>query len=132
MNLQFGEKYEKLRAEVQAFCARSWPLTSAEARLDFGKQLGGNTAPLVFGVDAERGDPGKPLGRLRFGHHEADQAVHRWPDRLNLWAEWERLATNLADADREATAQAFYESHRGERWTRARRPTGPSAGRSWR
>ena len=33
MNLQFGEKYEKLRAEVRAFCAESWPLRSEEARL---------------------------------------------------------------------------------------------------
>jgi hypothetical protein len=33
MNLQLGEKYEKLRAEVRAFCAESWPLRGAEARL---------------------------------------------------------------------------------------------------
>jgi alkylation response protein AidB-like acyl-CoA dehydrogenase len=33
MNLQFGEKYEKLRAEVRAFCAESWPLRGDEARL---------------------------------------------------------------------------------------------------
>ena len=33
MNLQLGEKYEKLRAEVHAFCAESWPLRGAEARL---------------------------------------------------------------------------------------------------
>jgi len=34
MNLQFGEKYEQLRAEVRAFCAESWPLRGAEAKLD--------------------------------------------------------------------------------------------------
>jgi alkylation response protein AidB-like acyl-CoA dehydrogenase len=33
MNLHFGEKYEKLRAEARAFCAASWPLTGAEAAL---------------------------------------------------------------------------------------------------
>jgi len=33
MNLQFGEKYETLRSEVAAFCAKTWPLTGAEARL---------------------------------------------------------------------------------------------------
>ena len=33
MNLSFGEKYEKLRAEVRAFCAASWPLQGDEARL---------------------------------------------------------------------------------------------------
>jgi alkylation response protein AidB-like acyl-CoA dehydrogenase len=32
MNLQFGEKYEKLRAEVRAFCETSWPLAGAEAQ----------------------------------------------------------------------------------------------------
>jgi alkylation response protein AidB-like acyl-CoA dehydrogenase len=33
MNLQLGEEYEKLRAEVRAFCAASWPLRGAEAAL---------------------------------------------------------------------------------------------------
>lgn len=33
MNLHFGEKYEKLRAEVRAFCAESWPLQGDAARL---------------------------------------------------------------------------------------------------
>ena len=33
MNLEFGEKYETLRAEVRAFCAGSWPLRGDEARL---------------------------------------------------------------------------------------------------
>jgi alkylation response protein AidB-like acyl-CoA dehydrogenase len=38
MNLQFGEKYEKLRAEVRAFCAGSWPLAGGEARLSEREQ----------------------------------------------------------------------------------------------
>jgi len=38
MNLQFGEKYETLRAEVQAFCAASWPLSGDEARLSEREQ----------------------------------------------------------------------------------------------
>jgi alkylation response protein AidB-like acyl-CoA dehydrogenase len=33
MNLQFGEKYEKLRAEARAFCEASWPPRGDEARL---------------------------------------------------------------------------------------------------
>ena len=33
MDLQFGEKYETLRAEVRKFCAESWPLRGDEARL---------------------------------------------------------------------------------------------------
>jgi alkylation response protein AidB-like acyl-CoA dehydrogenase len=38
MNLQFGEKYEKLRAEVRAFCEKTWPLAGAEARLSEREQ----------------------------------------------------------------------------------------------
>ena len=34
MDLRFGEEYERLRAEVRAFCAGSWPLRAEEARLD--------------------------------------------------------------------------------------------------
>jgi alkylation response protein AidB-like acyl-CoA dehydrogenase len=33
LNLQFGERYEKLRAEVREFCRESWPLAGDEARL---------------------------------------------------------------------------------------------------
>jgi alkylation response protein AidB-like acyl-CoA dehydrogenase len=32
MNLQFGEKYETLRAEVRAFCERTWPLAGSQAQ----------------------------------------------------------------------------------------------------
>jgi alkylation response protein AidB-like acyl-CoA dehydrogenase len=34
MNLQFGEKYEKLRSEVRAFCSDSWPPRGGDATLD--------------------------------------------------------------------------------------------------
>jgi alkylation response protein AidB-like acyl-CoA dehydrogenase len=33
MNLQFGEKYEQLRAEVRAFCEASWPARGAATEL---------------------------------------------------------------------------------------------------
>ncbi len=38
MNLQFGERYEKLGAEVRAFCEQSWPLSGPEARLSEREQ----------------------------------------------------------------------------------------------
>jgi len=38
MNLQFGERYEKLRADVRAFCAETWPLRGDEARLSEREQ----------------------------------------------------------------------------------------------
>lgn len=42
------------------------------------------------------------------------RAVHEWPARMDLWEEWERLATNLADEERDKTAQAFLEKNRAE------------------
>ena len=54
------------------------------------------------------------LGKLPGWDARTFQAVHRWPERLDLWAEWERLATNLADEDRKATARAFYDANRAE------------------
>ena len=41
-------------------------------------------------------------------------AVTSWPVRMDLWLEWERIATNLANEHRAADAAAFYESHRAE------------------
>ena len=38
MNLQFGEKYERLRAETCAFCAESWPLRGSEVQLSTREQ----------------------------------------------------------------------------------------------
>lgn len=68
------------------------------------------------------------LGTLPGWESRTFRAVHRWPERLDLWAEWERLATNLADEGRKETARAFYDRHRDamdagaevywpERWT---------------
>lgn len=39
-------------------------------------------------------------------------AIHSWPDRMDLWDEFARLATNLADEKRAETARAYYLSHR--------------------
>jgi predicted phage terminase large subunit-like protein len=41
-------------------------------------------------------------------------AMLSWPERLDLWAEWERLATDLADDNRNETAAAFLEANRAE------------------
>ena len=41
-------------------------------------------------------------------------AVLAWPDRADLWAEWERRATNLADDRRGETAAAFYAAHQAD------------------
>lgn len=42
------------------------------------------------------------------------QAIHAWPKRMDLWDQWERLATNLADDRRAETAAAFLADQRAE------------------
>jgi predicted phage terminase large subunit-like protein len=41
-------------------------------------------------------------------------ALLSWPDRMDLWQTWERLATNLADPERVKTAASFHALHRAE------------------
>ena len=38
MNLRFGERYEKLRQDVRAFCGESWPLGGEDAQLSEREQ----------------------------------------------------------------------------------------------
>ncbi len=40
------------------------------------------------------------------------QSLLRWPDRTDLWAEWERIITNPSDSDREGRATAYYAANR--------------------
>lgn len=47
-------------------------------------------------------------------HTRRYQAVRRWPERMDLWQEWERKLMNLSDPDREQTADAFYVLHSSE------------------
>jgi predicted phage terminase large subunit-like protein len=41
-------------------------------------------------------------------------AVLKWPDRMDLWREWELRAANLADEDRAATAREFFTTNTAE------------------
>ncbi len=55
------------------------------------------------------------VGQLPGWRSLAFAAVHAWPDRVDdLWQEWERIATNLADPDRTVTAATFYAANKGE------------------
>lgn len=40
------------------------------------------------------------------------RAIRQWPDRIDLWEQWELLATNLADDKRNETAAAFFDANR--------------------
>jgi hypothetical protein len=39
------------------------------------------------------------------------RSVVRWPERMDLWREWEGLLHDWEDPDREANARAFYDAH---------------------
>lgn len=42
------------------------------------------------------------------------KSIIEWPRNMDLWAEWERKATNLADSKRIDTARAFYEQRKAD------------------
>jgi len=73
-----------------------------------------NTNFLAVGSALHRDAVAVRLGRLAGWSGRTHRAVHRWPERMDLWAEFERLATNLADDRREETARAFYAARRGD------------------
>ena len=42
------------------------------------------------------------------------RSIIKWPDRMDLWSEWEQIASNLGDESREEKARAYYDANRGE------------------
>jgi hypothetical protein len=54
------------------------------------------------------------LGQLAGWVGRTYPAICSWPERTDLWEEFERLASNLADDNRRSTARAFYLQHQGE------------------
>lgn len=54
------------------------------------------------------------LGRDSSWKTETYKAIERWPDRMDLWLQWENILSNLGDNDRKAKADAYYEANRGE------------------
>ena len=44
----------------------------------------------------------------------AYKAIRVFPDRMDLWAEWERILFNLADPDREEAADGYHAEHRAD------------------
>lgn len=42
------------------------------------------------------------------------RSVIDWPKRMDLWHQWEKLLSNLADADRDRTAAAFYAANKAD------------------
>lgn len=54
------------------------------------------------------------LGQIPGWTGETFRAIHAWPERMDLWHEFERLATNLADPIREKAARGFYARNKAE------------------
>lgn len=46
--------------------------------------------------------------------HQLFRALEAWPERMDLWTEWENLFCDWQDDDREETAKNFYEKNKSE------------------
>jgi predicted phage terminase large subunit-like protein len=54
---------------------------------------------------------------LRLGHTggwegKTFKAIEEWPQRMDLWSNWERIYTDVEDPDHESKASQFYEQNR--------------------
>lgn len=54
------------------------------------------------------------LGDLAGWHGRTFPAIHSWPERMDLWEEFTRVATNPNHEDKAARARAFFQAHRAE------------------
>ena len=73
-----------------------------------------NTNFIAVGSALHREAVSMQLGGLAGWQSRVYKAVHSWPDRMDLWTEFERIATNMADCNRQATAEAFYADNKAE------------------
>jgi predicted phage terminase large subunit-like protein len=75
---------------------------------------GGKTNFLSVGSALHRECVAIKLGEQAGWNGHMFQAIHSWPERMEFWIEWERIATNLAHHDRNERALAFYEKNKEE------------------
>lgn len=87
---------------------RAWRWATAEV-IPAGDE---NTNFLAVGSAIHREAVSVKLGHLAGWKAHTYRAIISWPDRMDMWLEFERLATNLADPEREATARAFYAANK--------------------
>ncbi|WP_246523309.1 hypothetical protein [Gemmata palustris] len=69
---------------------------------------------LAVGSALHRESVAVKLGQLAGWTGHTYRAVRAWPERMDLWEEFERLTTNLADGHKLDTARAFYLQHQPE------------------
>jgi predicted phage terminase large subunit-like protein len=69
------------------------------------------TNVLVLGTALHRDCLVLRLSRTAGWQGHVFRAIERWPQRMDLWQEWQALYQDYADPQHEAKAQAFYEDH---------------------
>jgi len=75
---------------------------------------GPGTNFLCFGTPIHRDAVVCDLSRNGAWQTRRYRSVVRWPERMDLWGEWERRLMNLADPDRSAAGWAFYAANRAD------------------
>ncbi len=68
----------------------------------------------VAGTPIHRGAVCYRLAETPGWRSKSYRSLDSYPERMDLWLEWERVLTNLANPEREAEARAIYESRRAE------------------
>ncbi|QEG32293.1 hypothetical protein GobsT_71460 [Gemmata obscuriglobus] len=84
--------------------ARAWQWATREV-MPAGDE---RTNFLAVGSALHREAVAVRIGQLPGWTGRTFRAVHRWPDDMESWSEFARLASNLADPNREETARAYY------------------------
>jgi len=72
------------------------------------------TNVLVLGTALHRDCLVLRLSRAAGWQARTFRAIERWPDRTDLWGQWEQIFTAVDDAAREGKARAFYEAQAEE------------------
>lgn len=73
-----------------------------------------NTNFFVVGTPIHREAISHRLKNTAGWDYKGYRAIQQWPDRMDLWLDWERILTNLGDADRSANAEAFYAANKAD------------------
>jgi hypothetical protein len=69
---------------------------------------------LVAGTPIHQEAISHKLRRTAGWQSRSYRSVIEWPERMDLWGEWERILSNLADDSAQVTARAYYEANRAE------------------
>jgi hypothetical protein len=72
------------------------------------------TSVLVLGTALHRDCLVLRLTRTAGWQARTFRAIEQWPQRLDLWGQWEQLFTDVDDPDRDVHARAFYAAHQAE------------------